>query len=194
MGQKRKWKEGVNEVGAWLLQLLSSENGSQLRTALLELAPQAPSGLAWSYKHPRSSATLSHALLSNWIKRNETPANVRAVFENGEKNSQFILNLMREVLESGEEDLARKFAELNGSSGITTQTFNKKMKKLARGESFQCPECGELFSTTMMKWGTFLDHIKTKHPDAPKPKRTACLVDVDQDGMVKPFAALNFNG
>ena len=190
MGQKhRKW---LKEVGTWLFELLNGENGPEFRRALLELAPQAPSGLAWSYKHPESSASLSHTLLSSWIERKETPLNVRAEFQKGKHNAGFMQELMKELLESGEEELARKFAELSGSSGSTTPSFERKMKRLARGESFQCPECGEFFSTTLVRWCAFLDHIKTEHPHAPKPERCDCLVDVEEDGMVKPVVALNF--
>ena len=55
---------------------------------------------------------------------------------------------------------------------------------LSHGESFQCSECGDLFLTTMVKWGAFLEQVKENHPGAKKPQRSERLVDVD--GNVKP--------
>ena len=90
---------------------------------------------------------------------------------------------MRAVLESGEEDLA-KYAELSAASKAVSREFNKKMRELEHGESFQCSECGDLFLTTMVKWGAFREQVKENHPGEKKPQRSECLVDVD--GNVKP--------
>ena len=91
--------------------------------------------------------------------------------------------MMREVLESGEEDVA-KYAEVFAASKAVGRELNKKMRELKHGESFQCSECGDLFLATMVKWGAFLEQVKENHPGAKKPQRSECLVDVD--GNVKP--------
>ena len=110
------------------------------------------------------------------LENREAPPSIQKEFEDGAQSANFVQNVMRGVLESGEEELARKYAELSRSSSSTTQKFNRKMKKLAHGESFQCPECGELFSTVTVKWGAFLQHLRDNHPEAPKPQRSALLM------------------
>ena len=53
------------------------------------------------------------------------------------------------------------------------------------GQAYQCPECSVLFNCAT-QMGTFLDHIKCKHPGAVKPNRKdeGVIVDVDADGHV----------
>ena len=143
--------------------------------------------MEWSLKDPQTSASLCHTFLTEWISVDRgAPPEVRAAWDEYCGSAEFVKNVMREVLESGEEDLARKYAELSAASTEVSRGFNKKMRKLGSGESFQCPECGDLFLTTMVKWGAFLEHLKQNHPGATKPQRLECLVDVDQDGNVKP--------
>ena len=52
------------------------------------------------------------------------------------------------------------------------------------GQFYRCPECSSLFSLATHKWGSFLEHIKSDHPGAKKPKRNdkGVLVLMDANG------------
>ena len=59
-----------------------------------------------------------------------------------------------------------------------------RSSKYIAGQAYRCPSCARLFSLHAHKWGDFLDHIKTEHPQVPKPNRKdpGIITHVDSAG------------
>ena len=194
MGKKKEQREAQGAAAEWLLAQLSAGDArsKDLHDALLEL-PGLPAyhdeGLAWSYKSASSSASLCRTFLTSWVSEAwGAPKDLAETLRNKSSNPEFVRKVMGEVLQgSHDTELQQKYSALCTPAGIQNASNtepNKRKRMQAFGQSFQCPECAEIFPCASTKWGILLEHIKQVHPGAAKPNRKACLVDVAADGTV----------